>query len=592
MKFQKEILLPLIFLCFGLTTAAAQDCSRTDFHVTTTDEGRSDETTCSTEACTLRGAVFAAVETSYVCATPDVTRQIILQPGAEYELINPQSIGRHRWMFNTAFASLHKGVYKIVGNGATISRDAITNDHKLRFFDIRPDARVTIENLTLRGGRAHAQVDPSATGFSRFNGHGGAIFNNGRLILNNVTLEQNVASQSGGSRDILTSSGGGIFNFGNLSIFSSHIMDDIFSAGQSMLVVDTTFDEDAGQQTRIHIGGRSPRRGGAFPAVTTFRNSSFKDTRFFVQGDIQIIDSEFRDSGTTGVNSPALITYSGSLPTTHPVGNRDVIKPWTAEDVEIRIENSLFANNRLSDSLIALPVSRAISELKRSVVMVNTTIANNQSDTPLLNCGSNSNKITLSSVTMANNSNSIAGSPRNLSVTNGCSVRLSNTVLQSSTAPACVFDGAEISGELSSNFSSDSSCQILNTGNPQLGALADYGGETETMLPLSGSPLIDAGIYSVGFTQGAIYTNSRCEQDESYRLQAEQIGEPCVTYKDQRGVDRLAGRQIDIGAVEVQDFESVSGAMAISLKSQPKAKSLIPVKTDIIKKKAFENWTK
>src|SRR5581483_2236607 len=59
--------------------------------------------------------------------------------------------------------------------------------------------------------------------------------------------------------------------------------------------------------------------------------------------------------------------------------------------------------------------------------------------------------------------------------------------------------------------------------NPLLAPLGDYGGPTLTMLPLAGSPAIDAGADG---------------------------GAPFPT--DQRGYPRLSGAHVDIGAVEAQ----------------------------------------
>jgi hypothetical protein len=80
------------------------------------------------------------------------------------------------------------------------------------------------------------------------------------------------------------------------------------------------------------------------------------------------------------------------------------------------------------------------------------------------------------------------------------------------------------------NFSDDDSCGFTDstddvaTGNdPSLGALADNGGPTQTMLPLVGSPLLNA-----------IPPAS------------------CVVDVDQRGVTRPQGTGCDIGAVEVE----------------------------------------
>jgi hypothetical protein len=83
-------------------------------------------------------------------------------------------------------------------------------------------------------------------------------------------------------------------------------------------------------------------------------------------------------------------------------------------------------------------------------------------------------------------------------------------------------DGYNLSSDSGGGFLTATGDQI-NT-NPRLGPLADYGGPTLTMLPLPGSPAIDAGNDSV----------------------------TSFLATDQRGYPRLSGAHVDIGAVEAQ----------------------------------------
>ena len=80
----------------------------------------------------------------------------------------------------------------------------------------------------------------------------------------------------------------------------------------------------------------------------------------------------------------------------------------------------------------------------------------------------------------------------------------------------------------------------LTTGNPMLAPLGNYGGSTETMPPLFGSPAIDAGDDST--------TNSFAT--------------------DQRGRPRLSGTHVDIGAVEKESFTATRPTMVVSPRSQ------------------------
>lgn len=85
------------------------------------------------------------------------------------------------------------------------------------------------------------------------------------------------------------------------------------------------------------------------------------------------------------------------------------------------------------------------------------------------------------------------------------------------------------------NFSDDASCGFTgtgdhqNAGDPGLGALASNGGPTQTRLPQTGSPLMDA------------IPVASCQGD----------GASGIT-SDQRGVARPQGPGCDIGAVEVE----------------------------------------
>ena len=98
--------------------------------------------------------------------------------------------------------------------------------------------------------------------------------------------------------------------------------------------------------------------------------------------------------------------------------------------------------------------------------------------------------------------------------------------------------GANCTGTTTSkgfNFSDDASCGFTaatdkqNAGDPKLGALANNGGPTQTRLPQSGSPLIDA------------IPLASCQAD----------GASGIT-TDQRSLARPSGPGCDIGAVEVQ----------------------------------------
>ncbi|HZW52339.1 MAG TPA: right-handed parallel beta-helix repeat-containing protein [Rudaea sp.] len=146
---------------------------------------------------------------------------------------------------------------------------------------------------------------------------------------------------------------------------------------------------------------------------------------------------------------------------------------------------------------------------------------------------------TLSNSTVSGNSANYAGGI--VQSYNG-TINLSNTVIAGNTAGEDADTGTPRGGDIAASFSligdtggstiSDNGGTLLNVA-PQLGALADNGGPTMTMLPLAGSPLIDAG-------------------DPAFSGPA----------TDQRGAGfpRIINGRVDIGAVE---FGTAAAATAV-----------------------------
>ena len=121
----------------------------------------------------------------------------------------------------------------------------------------------------------------------------------------------------------------------------------------------------------------------------------------------------------------------------------------------------------------------------------------------------------------------------------GCASNINAATLESfgsvvaMASPNCSVGATVSHGQ---NWSGDDSCGFADptdrTGTaPVLGSLADNGGPTLTLLPLAGSPLIDA------IPVGA------CSADGAASI---------VPLVDQRSVARPSGAGCDIGAVEVE----------------------------------------
>ncbi|HYE14708.1 MAG TPA: choice-of-anchor Q domain-containing protein [Pyrinomonadaceae bacterium] len=91
-------------------------------------------------------------------------------------------------------------------DGVTIARDAAAAPDRLRLFYVAPAGNLTLENLTLSGGRA---LGGSSDGGGGGAGLGGAIVNAGTLVLRRSTLANNAAQGGSGGAGFNGTEGGG-----------------------------------------------------------------------------------------------------------------------------------------------------------------------------------------------------------------------------------------------------------------------------------------------------------------------------------------------------------------------------------------------
>jgi len=168
----------------------------------------------------------------------------------------------------------------------------------------------------------------------------------------------------------------------------------------------------------------------------------------------------------------------------------------------------------------------------RSLTAINSTVTGNSGAGGGLSVAGTGLNLTLVYATVAGNT-SIGDGAANLSMASGTIVPFGSVIASPQGGPNCDFAAAGTNSN-GFNFTDDASCGLGGTGDvqdgdPGLGALADNGGPTQTMLPVAGSPLIDA------------IPAGSCQAD----------GATGIT-TDQRGLPRPSLNGCDIGAVEVQ----------------------------------------
>ena len=307
---------------------------------------------------------------------------------------------------------------------------------------------------------------------------GGAILNSGP----NTTLTNVLVTQSSAVDD-----GGGIHNSGTLTLVNSVVSDNaamgngggVNSVGAGKLTVSNS--QVVGNRAMVFGGGIASSTGMTDIGTTT------------IAGNVATNNGgglEFLGSSTGTVRNS---TISGNF--TFGAGGGVRI----ADTATATILNSTIAYN-IADGGAGGGVSVAVAG--NTVTIVNSTIVGN-ADT------SNA----------AEGAGGIAGPA-------GSTINLVNSVVSlNSAGPGSVDDNVD-PGDLDTNTNN------FLGGVPLLGPLQSNGGPTFTMLPLIGSPLIDAALGANATETGAAG------------------GTPLTTDQRGTGFARTVGTGVDIGAVE------------------------------------------
>lgn len=404
---------------------------------------------------------------------------------------------------NNAAAKSGGGVYSLVGT-LTLNNSNLTGNSAARsgggiyVYDHSTSysGTVTLDNSTLTGNSAPY-------------GGGGIYIDSPSDIsprtvtVNNCTLSGNTAT------DVNYGSGGGIYNDGTLTINSSTFAGNTATDGSciynntrgSIILNNSTLSGNSGSPG-YHGGGGIYNDGDITVSNSIFSGNSTHYLAFGgggiyndANGSIVLNDSTLTGN-TTGLTGGGI--YNGGT---------------------LTINSSTLSGNsasRLSGSSFGGGVYNASG----TVTINNSTLSGNSATN--LNDSSSGGGVYNAQGTVAINNSTLSGnSATNLigsSFGGGVynargTVRLTNSIVAGNSAAS----SANIYGSFSASH-------CLTNGDPLLAPLGDYGGPTQTMPPLAGSPAIDAGLDSV----------------------------TTFIATDQRGYPRLSGTHVDIGAVEAQ----------------------------------------
>ncbi len=444
--------------------------------------------------------------------------------------------------------TLTQGQLELSGAGAgTITIDGSSPStpvtleaiHGIRVFQIDSGVQAVITNLNIENGfvgywgingsdifNAGKLIVSNANVSNSFASSGGAIENTGTLTLSNTTLSGNNANTSGGAIDnsgtlvvidsTFTSnsapSAGAISNDGTLTIVNS-----IFSINSAANSGGAIKNDNSGTLT---INGGFFTGNSAANAGAIYNTSSTTAT----------VSNVVFSGNTAATSGGAIGNYGGPLTLTNTTvsggkaqygggiynnagSTLTVIDSTVSGNESVSNNNGGGIDNGGTLTLTGATVSQNFSQGSGGGIendggtlsVSNTTLSGNTANSSGGGINNNGGTLTLGNTIVAGNRASRGGPDVNGSITTDSGYNLLGTAVKNATN-----DPTPGPGDVFSD-------------NPGLAALGNYGGPTQTLALLAGSPAIGAG--------NAAATN------------------PAT---DQRGLPRLVSGMIDIGAFQTQ----------------------------------------
>ncbi len=342
--------------------------------------------------------------------------------------------------------------------------------------------RLTVQRLTFTHGKSTATGDDTADG-------GAAIYRDGgSLTVIDCTFTDNHAPDTG--QDL---AGGAIYGFGGGetiiagSTFTNNSASDggaVGSLNGDLTIINSTFSGNAAMGTDGNpgdggCGGAIYMDGG--DEVTTLCGVTIADnTAGAIAGGFYRVSNS--DDGTFVMDTTSV---TGNVVTPNDDGNAGGLY---LQGLAITMTASTIASNQAFFNG-GLWINEGSADLTNVTIAENTAFGSNGGGMWLGNDPTG----TLLNCTIANNhstaANQIAGAIF------GGGLTLKNTLIAGNTAmytPGC--DSTHTSGGGNLQWPDGALCSDSPTvQDPELGALADNGGPTQTMLPGAGSPAIGLG---------------------------------------------------------------------------------------------------
>ena len=416
---------------------------------------------------------------------------------------------------------LSAGNMSIVGPGTAIL--TLSGNQNVTALEVAAGATARVSGLTFRNGAGYS---PSMA----------AIANDGHLAVNTCTFSCFYDAIANSNTLAV-----------NDSIFRGWMLSRGIRNSGTFSVTRGTFSGDVDVAT---IQGIVNEAGsGTVMASRFLGNGAFDGTGGAIEnkaGSITVVDSTFTadTSGAGGaIYSEGTLVVNGCTFTENAAGYAGGAI-FATDSGSVAIDRSTFAKNAATGTGGAIDVDSGL------LVVTNSTFFGNSSVEPANMVGGGAiyiGGLNTPGTAIIDNctvvGNRATGEGGGIFAASG-TVRLANSIVAENTGPGPgssfgadlwrYFLGGALSGSNNLIGTGDSGIlmngvngNIVGVADPMVEQLGDYGGPTQTMPPLPGSPAIDAG---------------------SNALAVGPDGKPLLT--DQRGYYRIFNGTVDIGAVE------------------------------------------
>ena len=480
--------------------------------------------------------------------------------GALFSNRSTTTINNTRFVSNRAEGIASQGGALAIMNNSTVSitdtevRDNLSTKRGAGLFVNRNGtATVTGTVNTNADGSTSSATTQFVNNTAGRDGGGIAAVDNSQLTIRGALFSSNTSGDDGGGVAVTEISRATIEN----AIFENNVAAEHGGGLYSNNVTDTPLSDDKITLTNSQfVGNRANLSGGGFHqginSAATVDNSLFRDNEAAVDGG-GIHVSE----GQLVVNSSQLTENRASYGAGLEVSSGGAVV----------VSNTSFSSNRSSFIGGGAQADRGTTlQINSSTFETNTAESGgglfNLGDTQIVNSTFSGNTVSRdggaihtysadalldirSSTITANSANAVGGGILN---TNSQSVQLQNTIVANNESPS----SADVNGDfvdagnnlIGSNEGANGFNRSLFVGSrnnridPKLGPLADNGGPTKTHLLLADSVAINTG-------------NS--------------LNLPTA---DQRGLARLFGSEVDIGAVELSALEAPATSTGETIQSE------------------------